>query len=110
MAKGGSGGRGARPLSHGLGRWRSDRLQGSVRCCYSDLSRARGPQGQDAYLLRPLLCGIVRFFRSPAVLGFRFLQQDGHGFEGRVLLGHLLAAGFSRGELSATNDDLEFES
>lgn len=67
--------------------------------------------GQDTYLLRPLLRGAaIGFFCLSAVLGSRLLQQNGHGFEGSVLLGHFLAASFSRGELTAANDDLEFKS
>lgn len=74
-------------------------------------STQQPPRGQDAYLLRSLLRGaVVGFFWSSTVLGSRFLKQDCHGFEGCILLGYLLAASFSWGELSATNDDLEFKS
>ena len=69
------------------------------------------PRGQDAYLLWLLLWGAVAWvFGSSTVLGLSFLKQNCHGFHGCILLGHFLAASFSWGKLSATDDNLEFKS
>lgn len=69
------------------------------------------PGGRDTHLLWLPLRGIAAgFFWASTVLGFGFLEQNRHGFRGCILLGHFLAASFSWGKLSATDDNLEFKS